>query len=78
VSITVLYFAGMKDIAGCAQETVALYPDSTRLFDALTARYAFGVSQAQIRVAINGHFAAWDAPLQNGDVVAFIPPVSGG
>jgi molybdopterin synthase sulfur carrier subunit len=78
VSITVLYFAGMKDVAGCAQEIVGLYPDSARLFDVISAKYAFGVSQAQIRVAINGHFAAWDSPLHNGDVVAFIPPVSGG
>jgi molybdopterin synthase catalytic subunit/molybdopterin converting factor small subunit len=31
-----------------------------------------------VRPARNGAYAAWDAPLANGDEVAFLPPVSGG
>ena len=31
-----------------------------------------------VRPARNGAYAAWDAPLADGDVVAFLPPVSGG
>ena len=31
-----------------------------------------------VRVARNGVYAAWDAPLVNDDVIAFLPPVSGG
>jgi molybdopterin converting factor small subunit len=27
---------------------------------------------------LNGEFADWDRPLQNGDEIAFLPPVSGG
>jgi len=31
-----------------------------------------------VRVARNGVYAAWDDPLINDDVIAFLPPVSGG
>jgi molybdopterin synthase catalytic subunit/molybdopterin converting factor small subunit len=30
------------------------------------------------RSARNGRYAAWEEPIANGDVVAFLPPVSGG
>ena len=33
---------------------------------------------SQVRVAVNQAFAALDQPLQPGDVVAFLPPISGG
>jgi sulfur-carrier protein len=32
----------------------------------------------QVRVAVNQAFAALDQPLQPGDEVAFLPPISGG
>ena len=31
-----------------------------------------------VRVAINQHFAGPDTPLQPGDELAFLPPISGG
>jgi molybdopterin synthase catalytic subunit len=31
-----------------------------------------------VRAARNGTYAAWDEPVDEGDVVAFLPPVSGG
>jgi sulfur-carrier protein len=31
-----------------------------------------------IRVAINQQFASLDTPLQAGDELAFLPPISGG
>lgn len=34
--------------------------------------------RAYVRAARNGAYAAWDEPLADGDVVAFLPPVSGG
>ena len=32
----------------------------------------------KIRVAVNEGYASWDAPLHDGDTVAFLPPVAGG
>ncbi|WP_368886511.1 MoaD/ThiS family protein [Escherichia coli] len=29
-------------------------------------------------MAINHHITNWQTPLQDGDIVAFIPPVAGG
>jgi molybdopterin converting factor small subunit len=31
-----------------------------------------------MRVAINQQFASWDALLNSGDELAFLPPISGG
>jgi molybdopterin converting factor small subunit len=31
-----------------------------------------------VRVAVNQQFASLDAPLQPGDELAFLPPISGG
>ncbi len=36
------------------------------------------VEKAKARVAVNHEFVAFDAPVQDGDEVAFIPPMSGG
>lgn len=34
--------------------------------------------EEQLMVAVNEEYAAWDHPLEDGDEVCFIPPVSGG
>ena len=47
-------------------------------YNALHAQHHFSLAQNQLRVARNQMFAEWtDAP-QDGDEIAFIPPVSGG
>lgn len=46
---------------------------------ALADRYpALAAHREWVRGAHNGAYAAWDAPLDDGDEVAFLPPVSGG
>jgi molybdopterin converting factor subunit 1 len=78
MSITVLYFAALKEAAGCTEQPHALCANGAQLFAVLSEKYAFGFKQTQLRIAVNGQFADWQAPLHEGDVVAFIPPVSGG
>lgn len=78
MSITVLYFAALRDAAGCASESVALPADLPGLYAGLRARHGFSFAPAALRVAVDGEFRAWDFPLADGAEVAFIPPVSGG
>lgn len=74
-----LYFASLRDAAGCAEETVASRArDPRALYGEVAARHGFKIATEHMRVSINGAFVAWDQPLSDGDEVIFIPPVSGG
>src|SRR6187431_2654749 len=39
---------------------------------------AMAAQRPYVRAARNGTYAGWDEPLADGDVVALLPPVSGG
>jgi sulfur-carrier protein len=78
----VLYFAGLRDALGLAEETVEL-PEGVRtigaLADHLARRHpAYRERRAHVRIARNEAFARDDDPVAEGDVVALIPPVAGG
>ena len=74
-----LYFASLRDTAGCADETVMSDAcDARALYAQLAARHTFTLPPERLRVAVNGAFAEWDRPLADGDEIAFLPPVSGG
>ncbi len=77
--IDVLYFASLAEQAGKDEERLSFDGDSlTELYQFLTDKYQFKLPQQKIAVAINHEITNWNAPLQDGDVVAFIPPVAGG
>jgi molybdopterin synthase sulfur carrier subunit len=78
VTITVLYFASLRDAAGRDSEQLPLPSSLRALYDDLRTRHGFALPAERLRVAVDGAFAAWDAPLREGSEVAFIPPVSGG
>lgn len=78
MSITVLYFASLRDAAGVASETLPLPESLPALYALLRARHGFTLPVGQLRVAVDGAFVAWSSPLRAGCEVAFIPPVSGG
>jgi molybdopterin synthase sulfur carrier subunit len=78
LSVTVLYFASLRDAAGVASEQVALPPSLRALYDSLRARHALPLAPERLRVAMDGAFCDWDAPVREGAEIAFIPPVSGG
>ncbi len=81
IAVTLLYFAGVRDVTGRADEAVALPAGATlasaRAYVAETYPVLAG-SLDRVRLARNERFADDDEPLQTGDRVAFIPPVSGG
>jgi molybdopterin converting factor subunit 1 len=82
VKVTVLYFAAVRDLAGRAEATLAL-PDDVRTVRDLAIHLEATVPGlagrlGALRWARNEEFVDLDARLEEGDVVAAIPPVAGG
>ncbi|MEI6891864.1 MAG: MoaD/ThiS family protein [Pontiella sp.] len=79
MKINVNYYAMFREAAGRSAETIDVdSPDAVVLFDALHAKYRFGLSRSQVRLAVNDAFVDWETPLNEGDSIVFIPPVAGG
>ena len=81
MKVRVLYFAGVRDVVGRAEETCEL-PESVATVGDF-ARFvgetrALAERMATIRIARNERFAEPSEELADGDVLALIPPVSGG
>lgn len=78
MSVTVLYFASLRDAAGRDSELLPRPASLGALYAELRARHGFALPAEKLRVAVDGAFAPWDAPVADGCEIAFIPPVSGG
>ena len=79
MNFTLLYFASLRDAAGCAREDIASAAQDPRaLYAEAVARHGFAMPLERLRVAVNGAFADPGCALREGDEVAFLPPVSGG
>jgi molybdopterin synthase catalytic subunit len=78
--IRVRTFAVLRELSVDREELELA--DGATLADAwraLAARYpALEPHGEYVRGALNGEYARWDAPLADGDEVAWLPPVSGG
>ena len=77
-----MYFAALRDLAGTGEEQVSLpaRPLSiAQLLQMLEQRHGALSGRLQsVRVAVDEEFAELSRELQGGEVVALIPPVSGG
>ena len=81
MQITVRYFAAHRDITGTASERIDVADGSTlgQIWDVLEVRYpAFTPYRGRVLLACNERFGDATTPVNAGDTVAFIPPVSGG
>jgi molybdopterin synthase sulfur carrier subunit len=82
--ITVLYFASIKEKLGRARETVALPAEVTTVAALATwlgtrgTAWREALASPSLKVAVNQNMSALNAPLRDGDEVAFFPPVTGG
>ncbi len=82
MSVKVLYFAGLKEALGMAGESVELPAGVATvgaLRDWLVAQGREKLASAKnLRCAVNQDMAGLDAPVREGDEIAFFPPVTGG
>ncbi|GAB2658427.1 MoaD/ThiS family protein [Arenimonas aestuarii] len=78
MSVTVLYFASLRDAAGRESEILPLPASLPALYESLRERHGFTLPVQRLRVAVDGEFVDWEATPREGAEIAFIPPVSGG
>ncbi len=81
VRVKVLFFGRLKEIVGRSEDSAEIADGASieHLFAAFTIRNpALAQFRASLVASHNQEFAAWSTPLQAGDEVAFLPPVSGG
>jgi molybdopterin converting factor subunit 1 len=79
ISVTVQYFAILREQRGLAEEKLATAAATpTALYDELRGRHQFTLTADRVRAAINDEFVAATAALRDGDHIVFIPPVAGG
>lgn len=79
--MTVQLYAACRDVFHASELRQVLPPSATAemLIEALVVREpAFARFAPTIHLAVNDEFAARDRELAEGDVVALLPPVSGG
>lgn len=81
MNIKVLFFASCRDLIGTGEREMTL-PDSTTVTDLISKlaseQARFMDMAPSLMVSVNQAYVERDAELQEGDEVAFIPPVSGG
>ncbi|MGZ0655189.1 MoaD/ThiS family protein [Coraliomargarita sp. W4R53] len=79
MQIQILYFAQLADLAGKTEESRTLADASpAKLYAALRETYNFPHEYPQVQVAINHQLSAHKTDLQDGDSIAFLPPMTGG
>ena len=78
-TVKVRLFAALREAMGWSEQLVTPDPGTwtpQALWHQLGLKPA--TPPAGVRVAINQQFASWDALLNSGDELAFLPPISGG
>lgn len=85
LTLTVLYFAWLRERTGLAEERVAVPPGVATVAALIGWLAARGTGHAAafanprvVRCAVNQEFADPATVLHSGDEVAFFPPVTGG
>lgn len=82
--INVLFFAQVRELLGIANLSIEAN-ERTKTAEALRAtlaatddKWAKVLASDKLLVAVNQTISQWDTPVNDGDEVAFFPPVTGG
>jgi len=79
--VTVRLFARLRELAGCGELTrdVAAPATARDVWEGLAAEWpALRAYEPTMSVAVNAEYSRMTAPIDDGDEIAFLPPVSGG
>ena len=76
MSITVRFFASLRDRVGL--ESVEIGADDLDCVRDVWRTLVKQEPDARVLAAVNARHAALDAKIQDGDEIAFFPPVTGG
>jgi molybdopterin synthase sulfur carrier subunit len=83
--VTILYFARLREALGTGSEQIAL-PENVATIESLRqtlirrgGAWAHELAPSRnVRMAVNQDMANADTPVNDGDEIAFFPPVTGG
>jgi molybdopterin converting factor small subunit len=79
MTVTVRYYAKLKEQAGLAQERVDTEAATVgALWAETAARHGFTLDRKLVKAAQADEFCPWDTALVAGSTVVFMPPVAGG
>lgn len=79
MTVTVRYYAKLKEEAGLGQESFETSARSVgELWAEVAARHRFTLDQKLVKAAQADEFCSWEAVLETGGTVVFMPPVAGG
>ena len=81
MSVNILYFAGLREAIGHGSERIDLPAGDVTvgiLRDVLGQHHAVLLTAKNLRAAVNQKMVGMEAPVVDGDEVAFFPPVTGG
>ncbi|MEC8131067.1 MAG: molybdopterin converting factor subunit 1 [Pseudomonadota bacterium] len=85
MTLTIRYFAWMREHTGTDLETVSLPDNVSSVGDLVQHLVTMSDGHEQalknmraVRVAVNRTYGDLDTPVAGGDEVAFFPPVTGG
>ena len=79
MKITVLYFGQLKEEAGTASESLEIDASTVaKLYDQLKETHGLTMPFDNLRAARNEIFCRATETVRSDDVIAFMPPMSGG
>ncbi|MFZ7156618.1 molybdopterin synthase sulfur carrier subunit [Avibacterium avium] len=80
--INVLFFAQTRELIGVDEiaitESFANVEEVRQYLSAKGEKWALALDKEKLLVAINQTLASLESAVQNGDEIAFFPPVTGG
>ena len=79
--VTIRLFARLRELAGSGELVREVAPGATvrQVWETLTAEHpSIEPYAASISCAVNADYARMTTPVNDGDDIAFLPPVSGG